>query len=122
MTAPSEPFSATVTHIDHTQLFEAATTMLRTHDALRSALPGGIVHDPAVSILLNLFIRPDGMTDDALSAACGVPLLSFGRWTRALANDGLITSGNGGQQLSEAGRTSVEQALRVASVDGVSLL
>lgn len=100
-----------------TRLVEGAKTMLRTHDALRSALSSGIVHDPAAIILLNLFIRPDGMTDAALSSACGISPLSFERWSRALANDGLIVSGDGGHHLSDMGRTSIERGLRLAVSD-----
>ena len=96
----------------------AARSILAAKAAMRDTLPAGLVHDPAVEILMSLYIGgadAGRMRHDAACAAAGVTASVATRWLMELEARGLIvvTTGVDGKwvALSDKGFAQTARAI-----------
>ena len=95
----------------------AARSILACKEAMRDTLPAGLVYDPAVEILLSLYLataKGGSSTNDAAAAAGLAPSVAW-RWIAALAQQGLVEVSDApeGQwaALSDAGLACATRAI-----------
>ena len=71
---------------------DAARGILAGKQAMRDILPAGLVYDPAVEILLSLYLATakGGLSRAELGATAGLPPTVAWRWIAALEQRGLI--------------------------------
>lgn len=106
------------------ELAIAARQILVSKRALQNNLPRGLINDPAVEILLSLFVHDVDqvvMSDTELEAlvACATPS-SFNRWLLALEEERLIKrlpshAGEFSVELTDYGRDCVGNAILQAA-------
>lgn len=95
------------------RLMTAARNVLAARRALQGVLPPDLVHNPALELLIALFVADAGPMplDEALRSASVSPAVA-GRWVAALAAEGLVARQDEALALTEAGRARVADTLR----------
>lgn len=107
----------------------AARSILAAKAAMRETLPLGMVHDPAVEILISVYVSGAAtgqMRHDAACAAAGVTASVAARWLMELERQGLVvvTTGAGGKwvALSDKGFAQVTRAIDAVLAAQATLL
>ena len=99
---------------DPTTLLRAAESMIVARRALQTSLPVDFLHDPALDILLALFVTPaegPAATTEAIIAATTIPPGVAQRWIGVLAQEGLVIA-DGTIALTASGRARVTDAIK----------
>lgn len=88
-----------------------AIKILRSRGAFKDTLPKGFVYDPALEILLFLYVDgPSRVSRSALDAAVSS---NTAHWIRALAREGLVDACPDAVGLSRKGAQTIEESLEL---------
>lgn len=108
-----------VEHGDHRrissdQLRGAARRMVITRRALTDALPADLLHDPALDILLALYLGDEPVAAENLRFYTTVSAAVAGRWIKVLLSRELVDVVNDRFRLSDKGVSRMDQMLATA--------
>ena len=108
--------------LDAPALEVVARLMIAARRSLHTTLPSELIPDPALDVLLQLFlaeVRKERIEPQRLATVIPGPMTSFNRWAAALVQYGLIDRNESGFGLTADGRSKMIQTLR-AVVDSQS--
>lgn len=96
----------------HSELQQAALSMLTARRALQGALPPNLTHDVALGIMLTLYLaEPSGATIKSLADEATLPASSVARWLSSLVSEKLITIGDDAARLTAFGNERMDDLL-----------
>lgn len=113
---PSEVWTNEPARLDTPELTIMARSMIAARRALHGPLPSAMIHDPAVDILLGLFVASAAeVIEDELVKRTTVASTTALRWIGALEQAGLVVRASTTVRLSDAGLAAVTDMLRAVA-------
>lgn len=111
---PSKVWTHEPASLDTPELSVMARSMIAARRALHGPLPSTMIHDPALDILLALFVAGATASDNSEEDLLGRTTVASStaiRWIRALEQAGLVVRASGIVKLSGAGVAAVTNTL-----------
>lgn len=93
---------------------KAARRMVLARRSLNDVLPADLLHDPALDILLALYLADEPVAEENLPFYTTVSAIVAGRWAKVLADRDLVDVVDGRFSLSNEGAKRMAQMLTKA--------